>query len=236
MDKCIYCLVYFIALCLLASCSFNNKKLGYEQEDKECEYHLNDTEEEWNTPVVVDEFNEYDTVIAVEKDNVVANRRYNKNDKLLPMVYSDSKFSIRFPSTWEIVQQNARATAHTTIAVQIMQIAENDYAFRPNVNVIVSQNKHTESTASLARLTYDQAKAVGFATSLVGIREYSINGKQGSVAEYIASIEGYKLHIFQYIVKNKDNSTFTITMTLDHDNMAGQKTLAQQIIDSIKIF
>lgn len=227
-------IVLVIASFALTSCSLNSKKLGYESEDEMIESQIQDTQG-CDTAAVIDDLGEDDTVVAIDEDITAVRDQHETNDVILPKVYSDSKFSIRYPSTWEIVQQDARATANTTIAVQIMQKPENDYDFMPNVNVIVSKNKHVESTADLARLSYSQAKDAGFATSLIGVRAYSINGNKGSVAEYTASIEGYKLHIFQYIVKKKDNTTFTITMTLDHSNMRKQQALAQQIIDSIKI-
>lgn len=226
--------VLLIVSCSLTSCTFNNKKLGYEVEENVLDYQHNDVEE--SDTVNVDDFIECDTVVAAEEDTVVGENQQKVDYKLLPKVYSDSKFSIRYPSTWKIVQQNTRAISNSTIAVQIMQTAKNDYDFRPNVNIIVSTEKHVESTDFLARLSYIQAQHAGFATSLLGIRECTINGKRGSVAEYIANVEGYKLHVLQYIIKKKDNSTFTITMTLDHNNLSSQEALARQIIDSIKIY
>lgn len=213
-----------------SGCSSNDKRLGYESENTPIEYES-----------IADAEN-CDTVVAAEAsddDNYVVDTSEfgeSPDNKLLSEVYFNRKFSIRYPSNWDIVQENAQATDNTTIAVQIMQRGTNDYDFRPNVNIIASKEKRTEATASLARVSYDQARKIGFATNLIGIHDCQINGKDGSVAEYIATVEGYKLHIYQYIVKKKDNSTFVITMTLDQNNLGTQKSLSQQIINSIKIF
>lgn len=217
-----------IAILNFTSCSSNDKRLGYESENTTIEYKSNAVIENCDTVVAAEVYDDsYDIADTTEFEGTPDN-------KLLPEIYSNSKFSIRYPSNWDIVQENARATGNTTIAVQIMQQGTND--FRPNVNIIASKDKHTEPTASLARVSYNQARELGFATNLIGIRDCQVNGKDGSVAEYIATVEGYKLHIYQYIVKKKDNSTFVITMTLDQNNLGTQKSLSHQIIDSIKIF
>lgn len=219
-----------IVILNFSGCSSNDKRLGYESENTPIEYES-----------IADAEN-CDTVVAAEAsddDNYVIDTSEfgeSPDNKLLSEVYSNRKFSIRYPSNWDIVQENAQVTDNTTIAVQIMQRGTNDYDFRPNVNIIASKDKRTETTASLARVSYDKARKIGFATNLIGIHDCQVNGKGGSVAEYIATVEGYKLHIYQYIVKKKDNSTFVITMTLDYNNLGTQKSLSQQIINSIKIF
>lgn len=220
-----------IAILNFSGCSSNDKRLGYESENTPIEYESNAVAENCDTTVAA-EVSEDDNYIVVDTSKFGE----TPDNKFLSEVYSNSKFSIRYPSNWDIVQENARATDNTTIAVQIMQRGTNDYDFRPNVNIIASKDKRTETTASLARVSYDQARKIGFATNLIGIHDCQVNGKGGSVAEYIATVEGYKLHIYQYIVKKKDNSTFVITMTLDHINLETQKSLSQQIINSIKIF
>lgn len=219
-----------IAILNCCGCSSNDKRLGYESENSPIDYESNVVGENCDTVVTEKAYDDdINTVDTTEFDGTSENES-------LSGIYSNTKFSIRYPSNWEIVQENARATDNTSIAVQIMQRGTNDYDFRPNVNIIVSKDKHTEATATLARISYNQVKELGFATNFIDIHECQINGKKGSVAEYIASVDGYKLHIYQYIVKKKDNSTFIITMTLDHSNLKEQKPLSYQIIDSIKIF
>ncbi len=221
-----------IAMLNCSGCSSNDKRLGYESENSSNEYESNDVIDNCDTiAIAIEEVYDYDNnqVVITEFEGIPEN-------KLLTKIYTNSKFSIRYPSNWDVVQENGRATVNTTIAVQIMQRGTNEYDFRPNVNIIVSKDKRTETTASLARISYNQAKELGFATNLIGIYDCQINGKNGSVAEYIASVEGYRLHIYQYIVKKKDSSIFVITMTLDHNNLREQKSISHQIIDSIKIF
>lgn len=230
MMKYIVFILVVIAMLNFSGCSPNNKRLGYEFENTPIEHASNTVAENCDTVVAVETYgDDYDRVDTTEFEETPDN-------KFLSEIYSNSKFSIRYPSNWEVVQENAQATANTTIAVQIMQRGANKYDFRPNVNIIASKDKRTETTASLARLSYNHAKELGFATNLIDIHDCQISGKDGSVAEYIATIDGYKLHLYQYIVKKKNNSTFVITMTLDHNNLGTQKSLSQQIIDSIKIF
>ncbi|WP_297066899.1 PsbP-related protein [uncultured Duncaniella sp.] len=229
MMKLFLFILALIAILNFSGCSSNDKRLGYESENSPIEYESN---------AVVENCDSVMPPEAYDDDNIVDTTEFEgtPENKFLSEIYSNSKFSIRYPSNWEVVQENAQATVNTTIAVQIMQKVTNEYDFRPNVNIIVSKDKRTETTASLARVSYNQASKLGFTTNLIGIRDCQVNGKNGSIAEYIATVEGYKLHIYQYIVKKKDNSTFVITMTLDHNNLGTQKSLSQQIIDSIKIF
>lgn len=219
-----------MAILSFYGCSSNEKKLGYESDSSPLEYESNAVVKNRDTVVATDSHNEDVKIIDTSESEEVS------ENKFLSKIYSNSKFSIKYPSDWDVVQENTRATENTTIAVQIMQRGTNEYEFRPNVNIIVSKDKRAESTASLANISYNQAKKLGFGTNLIGIRDCQVNGKNGTVVEYIAAIEGYKFHIYQYIVKKKDNSTFIITMTLNHNNLRDQNPLSQQIIDSIKIF
>lgn len=212
-------IILFIASIELgtSSCSSNGHKLGYEsyEDSIECESKVIDID--------------FDTITSIEilKDS---------NPTQLTEIYCNNMFSIRYPSNWEVIQENTQALDSTRIAVQIMQVGINDYDFRPNINVIVSKDKHPESTTSLAKSSFNQARKFGYATTLISVHDCQINGKKGSVSECYATLEGYKLHIYQYIVKKKDNSTFIITMTLDHKKIDDQKSISQRIINSIKIF
>lgn len=205
-------------LCFLNSCIGSNNRLGYESDENDTAITLEESLENSDS----------DTVMCEVSEPSISSR--------LPEVYSDDRIRINYPSSWQIVQQNAKVTTHTTIAVQIMERERNDYDFRPNVNVIFSREKRSEPTSRLARMSYNQAKEAGFAASLIDISDYEISNCNGSVAEYIASIEGYKLHIYQYIIKKPDDTTITITMTLDHEKLNTQKNIAQEIINSIIIY
>lgn len=63
-----------------------------------------------------------------------------------------------------------------------------------------------------------------------------VGGCYGSVVEYTANLNGYPMHIFQYVVKKKDNTTMIITLTLDQNNLVCQKEVGMAIINSIEIF
>lgn len=214
--------LYILLWCFIlifVSCSGSNNRLGYETEENQ----MSKTYEE--------------STIAIGCDSVIKPSPYESaNSPYLSEVYSDSKFKIFFPSSWEIVQRNAKASANTTIAVQIMEKERNEYDFSPNINVIFSKEKLPESPSELALLSYNKAKEIGLANSLIGIKDCKISHYNGSVVEYIASIERYNLHVYQYIVKKQNNATITITITLDQGKLQKQLEIAQDIINSIEIY
>lgn len=208
--------LYFILsfTLVILSCCNENHKLGYESENNAS---VEPASQESSQP------DEMRSEISNQKST-------------LPQKYTSKSFSINYPSDWEIVQQNVKATKNTTIAVQIMQKVLNENYFRPNVNVIISNRKDKERTSTLAYVSYKQVNDVGFADRLEGIYPCSIGGCDGSVVEYIANVDDYKLHVYQYIVKKTDNTVITITMTLDYKKGIEQIAVAQEIINSIKIF
>lgn len=220
--------IALMAILTFYGCSSKGERLGYESLNSTIEYES------------IADGADSDTVVGVEASDYnpvdMSVSEKTSNHQYLSQTFSNYKFSIRFPSNWDVVQENARATDNTTIAVQIMQREVNEYDFRPNVNIIASKDKRTESPTTLARMSYNQVKESGLPTNLIGIHDCQVNGKKGSVAEYVMTIEGYKLHLYQYIVKKKDNSTFIITVTLAQDKFKEQKALSQQIINSIEIF
>lgn len=191
-----------------SSCSSNGEKVGYES----------------------DNYN--------DENNIIDNSEFEESsdNELLSETYSNSKFSIRYPSNWEVAYENMKVADNTTISVQIMQRVTNESFFAPNFNIIASKDKRYETTASLAKITYKQLKELGLEINLIDIHDCQIDGKNGSVMEYTLTFDGYKIRGYQYTVKKKDNSTFAITMAVDDNRLREQKPLAKRIINSIKIF
>lgn len=210
-------------------------KFGSDAEDKYYENYFSNTNEQYG--LVEEEIGVVEEEIGVVEEEIGV---FEVDEISLPNIFSNNKFSIRYPYSWEIVQQNTHVLKNTTIDVQIMQKSVNDYDFRPNINIIVSKDKHQESTSYLARNSYMQSKArlkgLDITTSLIGIRDCMVGGCYGSVAEYTANLNGYSMHIFQYVVKKKDNTTMIITLTLDQNNLVCQKEVGMAIINSIEIF
>lgn len=171
------------------------------------------------------------------KPNIDSQTTDNKNKTYtnLPQVYSNSNFSLHYPKSWSIVQENVRATAHTTIAVQIMVQNVENYEFAPNINVIVSSDKHQESTDDLARIAYNQVKDAGISCKLISITPCNLNGCRGSVIEYTATLHDFTLRILQYVVKKLDNKTFTITATIDNERLSTQKNTVQEIVNTFSV-
>lgn len=160
-------------------------------------------------------------------------RNYSKN--ALPKKYNHSKFSFNYPDSWAVVQENSRATATTTIAVQVMEQNVEVNEFAPNINVIISKDKHSESTSQLAKISYNQIKDAGLSCRLNGIKEITIDDNKGSVADYTVNMRGYNLRILQYFIKKNDNTIFTITFTLNNNKFSNQEKIANEIIESFSI-
>ena len=157
-------------------------------------------------------------------------------DPSLNKQYSNEYFSIKYPTTWQIVQDDIQVTGNTTVSVQIMEKLKNDHDFRPNINIIVSKKKWSEPTSYLAQNTIAQNKQIMDSYHLLEQNDdIYINNCQGSVIDYTFNIQGYKLHGIQYIVKKKDNTTFIITATTDAARHSKQKVIANTMINSLKI-
>lgn len=164
-----------------------------------------------------------------ESDNV------SKPNSNLSQRFSNSNFSFYYPQYWSIVQKDVRVTSQTTIAVQVMAQNVNAYDFAPNVNVIVSTNKHTEPTAVLARAAFNQVKESGISCRLIDVSDCNLNGSSGSVVEYTAVVQGFTLRIWQYIIKKNDNTTFTVTATIDNADLSLYGKLVHEIVNTFVI-
>lgn len=166
------------------------------------------------------------------RDNV--SNKSNEATSNLPQKYNHSKFAFNYPAEWNIVQENIKANPHATIAVQIMDQSVRDNEFAPNINIILSNNKYTESVVQLAKISYNQVKDAGLPCKLNRISDITIGGCNSGFVDYTVNIQNYKLRVLQYIVKKSDNSTITITITLDNNKYSKQKNIASEIIKSFK--
>lgn len=165
-----------------------------------------------------------DTPIEVEEN-------LSKLDKQ----YSNSYFSLRYPSSWQVVQDDNQVTANTSIAVQIMEKQKNDVDFRPNINIIVSSKKWKESTSYIAQQSSQNNKQIVPSYKQLGISDTQISGCKGSLLEGTIELQGYKLRSSQYIVKKVDNTTITITVTTDNREHKDQMKIINAILKSIEI-
>ena len=151
-------------------------------------------------------------------------------------LFSNQNFSIQYPNSWEIVAENKKVTEQTTVSVQIMEKQKNDYDFRPNINIIVSSKKIAESTSTLVDATIAQNKKVFPTYRLINKNDnISLSGCKGSRVEYSMTVQGYKIQSIQYVIKKSDNTTFTITATLDANKYNEQKTIITTMCNSLKI-
>lgn len=157
------------------------------------------------------------------------------NTTKLDKHYSNAYFSLNYPSSWLIVQDDNHITSKTTISVQIMEKKKNDVDFRPNINIIVSSSKWKESTSYLASQSSKNNKQQIPQYKKLGIRDTHIGNNKGSRLEYTCIIQGYKLHGNQYIVKKSDNTTFIITATTDDNRHREQMKIVDAILKSIHI-
>ena len=175
--------------------------------------------------------NGFKTLITEDKSPVVETEEPSGLDKQ----YSNAYFSLRYPSSWQIVQDGNQVTANTSIAVQIMEKRKNDIDFRPNINIIVSSRKWEESTSYIARQSSQSNKQMVPSYKQLGISDTNISGCSGSLLEGTIEMQGYKLRSSQYIVKKSDNTTFTITATTDNGKHREQMKIINQVLKSIHI-
>ena len=149
--------------------------------------------------------------------------------------FSSDKFSITYPSTWEKVQQNVDTGTKTTISIQIMEKRKDDYSFSPNINIIVSKDKRTESTDYLAEISHKQLTNANIDCDLIGIYNRSLGGYNGSLLKQTLVLKGFKILQYQYIIKKMDNTTFIITASMDYNNYEIQETTIDEILSSLII-
>ena len=61
------------------------------------------------------------------------------------LIYLDSMMVVKQAqldsSSWQIIQEENQVTNNTAISLQIMERQKNDYDFRPNINIIVSNKQ-----------------------------------------------------------------------------------------------
>lgn len=147
-------------------------------------------------------------------------------------VYSNQYFSIRYPLDWKVVKENCDMSANTTISVQIMDInyTQTKHA---NINVIVSNKQYEESTKELSTYVIKSFRHAGINVKLLKYgKPTKISGLVGHYTEYLLTDNG--LVGSQYVVKDKANTTYIITCTIDkNDQKNFQKT--KNIINSIII-
>ena len=174
-------------------------------------------------------------MIAYNADNSSIENK-TTTDTSLERLYSNEYFSINYPTSWQIVQDDNKATNRTSISVQIMEKQKNGYDFRPNINIIVSKKKWREPTSYLVKNSVIQSKKIMNTYHLLNQRDdVCINKCNGSLVDYTFNIQGNKLHGIQYIVKKEDNTTFIITATTDAGKHSSQNTIIKSIINSLII-
>ena len=155
--------------------------------------------------------------------------------QVLENEYSNKYFSLKYPSTWQIVQDNNQATATTTISVQIMEKKKNDVDFRPNVNIIVSATKWTEPASYLAQQTSQNNRKVVSTYKQLSRSDTEISGCKGSLLSSSMYLQGNSMRSDQYIVKKSDNTTFIITATTDSNKYQSQMAVINEILKSLVI-
>ena len=160
----------------------------------------------------------------------------SQQSTILDKQFSNKYFSIKYPSSWQIVQEENQATNNTAISLQIMEKQKNEYDFRPNINIIVSNKKWSESTAYLTEQTsHNNSIAIPNYTQLAIVNDVSLGKCKGSLLWYSFTIQGYHLRGNQYIVKKSDNTTFIITATMDDSKYNEQIVTINDILESLII-
>lgn len=155
---------------------------------------------------------------------------------VLEKQYSNKYFNLKYPSSWQIIQDDNQVTNNTAISLQVMEIQKNNHDFRPNVNIIVSSKKRMESASELTRVTIMQQKQYFKDYRLIRQTNNVVLSKaNGCMIEYQFNVQGYLLRGIQYIVKKPDNTTFVITGTMDAYKYDKQLDIIEEIIKSLII-
>lgn len=155
--------------------------------------------------------------------------------QVLEKTYGNKFFTLNYPDSWEIVMEDDRAISNVNVSVQVMAKKVNDIDFRPNVSIIKSAQKWTETTEYLAAGTIVQIKKMSPFVKSKGTKSVVISTCCGTMVEYEYVYDGYPLHFFQYIIKKADNTTFSITCTVDNNKLQSQKKIVDAIVRSIVI-
>ena len=116
-----------------------------------------------------------------------------------------------------------------------MEKRKDDYSFSPNINIIVSKDKRTESTDYLAEISHKQLTNANIDCDLIGIYNRSLGGYNGSLLKQTLVLKGFKILQYQYIIKKMDNTTFIITASMDYNNYEIQETTIDEILSSLII-
>ena len=150
--------------------------------------------------------------------------------------FSNKYFSIKYPSSWQIVQEENQVTDNTAISLQIMEQQENDYDFLANINIIVSKEKRKEPAAYLVEQSVQGMRCLIPSYRLLSTSDDVVLDKgKGSSSQYTWSINGCQLKADQYIVKKADNTTFTITATMESSSYDEDVIVIQDILKSLVI-
>jgi hypothetical protein len=152
----------------------------------------------------------------------------------LDKTFGNKYFTVNYPSNWEIVNEDANTVRDIDISVQVMQKRTNDTDFLPNVNIIKSPQKRTEPALELARITLNQLMQV-ISIEDVTSDAVEVSGCKGVIVTYKAELQGFPLEWYQYIVKKTDNTTYTITCTINQTKRSTQKPIVDAIVKSCVI-
>ena len=141
--------------------------------------------------------------------------------------YNGGVYTIKYPTNWEASSRENQLI--------LMQKRTNDYDFMPNINIIVSRQKRTESTRDLATIAYNQVKNTGITTGSVSIEGATLAGLSGHTWSTAVTMEGFKLFEKQYIVKKADNTTYIVSIMVDQSKKSSQLSLANTILGTLSI-
>lgn len=168
-------------------------------------------------------------------ESVNHNVKIAEPSAVLNKEYSNEYFSLKYPTSWQIINEDNQVTNQTNISVQIIEKQKNNYDFSPNINIIVSSNKWKEPTSYLAKQTIFQNRKLLNSYHLIEQKnDIVLSNCKGSSIEYTFNMQGYILYGIQYIVKKHDNTTFIITLTVDNKKIK-QNDIINSIINSLVI-
>lgn len=145
-------------------------------------------------------------------------------------LYANAFFSISFPSDWQVVKDDDDVTDKTTVSVQIMEKQKNDANLRPNINIIVFKDKHTESLDSVIQQAIESNQSGVPGYKQLNVIPAKVGERSCKRLEFTATVNAYELRCFQYVVQKRDGTIVLLTATTDNSCYLDQLPIIEAIV------
>lgn len=157
-------------------------------------------------------------------------------DSSFEKMYANKYFSLSFPSDWQVVEDDGEVTDKTTVSVQIMAKQKNDTSLRPNINIIVFKDKHTESLDSVIQQAIVSNRSSVPDYNQINVILAKVGERSCKRLEFTTTVNAYVLRCFQYVVQKQDGTIVLLTATTDNSCYLEQLPIIEAIISKTFIY